>query len=772
MRSIGISGVLTLAVSVTVLAGILALLFYVSQTTTSLAEAMAEQSMRQLADAASDSLDLRAAQAKELASALARRPGIRDAFEGNPAIAKTVLRETLGSYKDIFSILVLDASGKLLAGRNAKGQDYEPGMSYAERAYVAAYQSGVGASVTPSVYKAKHGGGLIMSASSPVSDPDGKLLGGVVVNMDIAPIAADLVDHLRIGEKGYGFVVDASGTVVAHGGDAGLVGQDVSGLEFIRRLMEIRTGMFDYLWKGEEKAMATVRSAKTGWFTGITAAKTDLTAVARSQRFVLLGVGLAVVALTTCVIVLVTRRLVLRPLAALAAYSDSIASGAYGATLSGGFRFEMATLAEHLRKMVAQLKERLGFAKGLLDAMPLACVVAGPGGNIRFLNQPVLDFLEIDGKPEDYLGQPAGTFFYGDPDHATITTRTMQEGRPLTGIQTEVATRKGNMAFTQIDAAPLYDLDGVCLGGFAMFTDLSELRRQQEQIAAQNDLIAHAAAEAAAVAERMASASQELSAQIEQSSQGAMDQSDRVRGTATAVEQINATILEVARNAADTAANAHEAQEMARKGASLAEAVVTAVDTVRGRAIGLKETMSGLGDRAQGIGAVMNVISDIADQTNLLALNAAIEAARAGEAGRGFAVVADEVRKLAEKTMTATKEVGQAVVSIQQSVAGNIQNVDQAAAAVSEATGLASKSGDVLREILGLAEASAREVAGIAAAAEQQSAAAEQISKAMNEVSEVVESTSSGMHESAQAVHALADLSGDMDQIIIKLRNG
>jgi methyl-accepting chemotaxis protein len=111
MRSIGISGVLTLAVSATVLAGILALLFYVSQTTTSLAEAMAEQSMRQLVDAASDSLDLRAAQATELAAALARRPGIRDAFEGNPAIAGTVLNETLGSYKDIFSILVLDASG-------------------------------------------------------------------------------------------------------------------------------------------------------------------------------------------------------------------------------------------------------------------------------------------------------------------------------------------------------------------------------------------------------------------------------------------------------------------------------------------------------------------------------------------------------------------------------------------------------------------------------------------------------------------------------------
>ncbi|HML60361.1 MAG TPA: methyl-accepting chemotaxis protein [Solidesulfovibrio sp.] len=770
MRSIGISGVLTLAVSVTVLAGILALLFYVSHTTTSLAKSMAGQSMRQMADGAANALDIHAAQAMELAAALAKRPGIRDAFEGNPAIATTVLNETLGSYKDVFSILVLDAAGRLLAGRNAKGQDYEQGMSYAERSYVAAYQSGAATYVTPSVYKSKHGGGLIMSASSPVYGPDGKLLGGVVVNMDIAPIAADLVDHLHIGEKGYGFVVDASGTVVAHGGDAGLVGQDVSGLDFIRRLMEIRTGMFDYLWKGEEKAMATVRSAKTGWYTGITAAKTDLTAVARSQRFVLLGVGLAVVALSTCVIVLVTRRLVLRPLAALAAYSDSIASGAYGATLSGGFRFEMATLAEHLRRMVAQLKERLGFAKGLLDAMPLACVVSGPGGNIRFLNQHVLDFLEADGKPEDYLGQPAGAFFYGDPDRPTITMRAMQEGRALTGIQTEVATRKDNRAFTQIDAAPLYDLDGVCLGGFAMFTDLSELRRQQEQIATQNDLIAHTAAEAAAVAERMASASQELSAQIEQSSQGAMDQSDRVRGAATAVEQINATILEVAKNAADTAANAHEAQEMARRGASLAEAVVTAVDTVRGRAVGLKATMSGLGDRAQGIGAVMNVISDIADQTNLLALNAAIEAARAGEAGRGFAVVADEVRKLAEKTMAATKEVGAAIAGIQHGTAETVAMVDGAVASVEEATTLAKSSGSALADIVAVVTTAGDQVRAIATAAEEQSATVEEISLSVAAINRIASETADAMLQSATAVTELADQAQGLSGLVADIR--
>ena len=274
------------------------------------------------------------------------------------------------------------------------------------------------------------------------------------------------------------------------------------------------------------------------------------------------------------------------------------------------------------------------------------------------------------------------------------------------------------------------------------------------------------------VIESIIAASGELESQVEQVRDGADHQRDRLREVVEAIAQMTATVLDVAKNASRAAQSAEDTKTKASAGSAVVEESMRSIDRVNAVSANLKDAMAALGDQTQAIGRVMSVISDIADQTNLLALNAAIEAARAGEAGRGFAVVADEVRKLAEKTMTATKEVGQAVVSIQQSVAGNIQNVDKAAVAVSEATGLAGKSGDVLREILELAEASAREVAGIAAAAEQQSAAAEQINKAMNEVSEVVESTSSGMHESAQAVHALADLSGDMDQIIVKLRNG
>ena len=129
----------------------------------------------------------------------------------------------------------------------------------------------------------------------------------------------------------------------------------------------------------------------------------------------------------------------------------------------------------------------------------------------------------------------------------------------------------------------------------------------------------------------------------------------------------------------------------------------------------------------------MTVIEDIADQTNLLALNAAIEAARAGDAGRGFAVVADEVRKLAEKTMNATKEVGQSIRTIQGGTQSNIQSMDVVVRDIEEVAGLSKHSGEVLEGIVAGAEESAGRIQSIAAAAEEQSATSEEINRSVEE---------------------------------------
>jgi len=236
--------------------------------------------------------------------------------------------------------------------------------------------------------------------------------------------------------------------------------------------------------------------------------------------------------------------------------------------------------------------------------------------------------------------------------------------------------------------------------------------------------------------------------------------------TAAAMEEMNATVLEVARNASSAAESAGHAREKAQTGAKGVRSAVAAIASIEERILALKETMGQLGRQADGIGQVIGVINDIADQTNLLALNAAIEAARAGDAGRGFAVVADEVRKLAEKTMQATSEVGRAVGDIQAQAKENIAAVEAAARGVVESTQAAEESGRFMEEIVTIVDDTAGQVLSIATASEEQSAASEEINRAVEEVNGIAGTTAEDMAAAAVALKELTRLAGELDGVI------
>ncbi|WP_243364546.1 methyl-accepting chemotaxis protein [Fundidesulfovibrio terrae] len=267
------------------------------------------------------------------------------------------------------------------------------------------------------------------------------------------------------------------------------------------------------------------------------------------------------------------------------------------------------------------------------------------------------------------------------------------------------------------------------------------------------------------------SASEQLSSQIEESSRGAETQAQRVAETATSMEEMNSTVLEVARNASQAAQTSESARLKAQEGSQVVSTVLAGMTEVQNQSARLKDDMHQLGRQAEDIGRVLTVITDIADQTNLLALNAAIEAARAGEAGRGFAVVADEVRKLAEKTMTATKEVGDAIANIQQSTRRNVENVERSVSLISEAATLAGKSGDALGEIVQLVDSASDQVRSIATASEEQSAASEEISRSIEDVSTISAETSQAMTEAAKAVTELAGQAHVLQSLIDELQS-
>ena len=255
----------------------------------------------------------------------------------------------------------------------------------------------------------------------------------------------------------------------------------------------------------------------------------------------------------------------------------------------------------------------------------------------------------------------------------------------------------------------------------------------------------------------VSSASTQLSAQIEQSDRGAGEAAQRLSEAATAMNEMNATVQEVARNASAASAASADTKDKATAGAQVVERSLRRIESVHQVSLELKDDMTQLNEHARSIDQIMGVISDIADQTNLLALNAAIEAARAGEAGRGFAVVADEVRKLAEKTMASTSQVGNAIAAIQGSTRQSMAQVDNAVATIDAATDYARQSGGALQEIVSMAEQSADQVRAIATASEEQSASSEEISRSIDQVNAIAGETARAMAESSRSVSDLAE---------------
>jgi methyl-accepting chemotaxis protein len=218
---------------------------------------------------------------------------------------------------------------------------------------------------------------------------------------------------------------------------------------------------------------------------------------------------------------------------------------------------------------------------------------------------------------------------------------------------------------------------------------------------------------------------------------------------ATAGEEMSATSNDIAHNCQMASEGAQRASESARNGAVVVDATVEIMNQIAEKVQESARTVESLGVRSDQIGEIIGTIEDIADQTNLLALNAAIEAARAGEQGRGFAVVADEVRALAERTTRATREIGVMIKAIQVETRGAVTAMEQGVHQVETGTVEAAKSGAALRDILEQVNDVAMQVSQIATAAEQQTATTEEISSNMHQITAILQSTAQEAHKSA-----------------------
>lgn len=251
---------------------------------------------------------------------------------------------------------------------------------------------------------------------------------------------------------------------------------------------------------------------------------------------------------------------------------------------------------------------------------------------------------------------------------------------------------------------------------------------------------------------------------------GADDQLSRFNEITAAMEQLSASVLEIARGASIAAEKSEASRLRVEDGAQIARQTGDAMTNLSELTKTLHHNMSELGDQSTSIGRIMSVINDIADQTNLLALNAAIEAARAGEAGRGFAVVADEVRKLAENTMNATSEVHSSVTSMQRLADQNIQGMNNAIEAIANVTSLSHETLDILAEAQGGVQDASAEVQSIAAAVEEQSAASSEALQHINDVNAITQDNYALTQAVNDELHLLEEQSTNLLQLVEDLR--
>ena len=268
------------------------------------------------------------------------------------------------------------------------------------------------------------------------------------------------------------------------------------------------------------------------------------------------------------------------------------------------------------------------------------------------------------------------------------------------------------------------------------------------------------------VTDKVASASVELSATAEEISKGTDTLTSRASQTAAAVEEMNATVSQVAHNSGKAATLAQETVKTAKDGGTVVSDTISGMQQLSDAVSSSATIIAELGKSSDQIGEIVRVIEDIADQTNLLALNAAIEAARAGEQGRGFAVVADEVRKLAERTTKATKEIGDMIRQIQQDTRGAVESMQQGTVKVTSGVDLVNRTGEALSRIVEMVSESADMIRQIAVASEEQSVATQQIANDIENVAKVTKESASGANESAKASHDLSQLATELQGIV------
>lgn len=449
-------------------------------------------------------------------------------------------------------------------------------------------------------------------------------------------------------------------------------------------------------------------------------------------------------------------RSVSQPLTELTDYTQDLSGGSLRTINASSYPVELRILADSLGAMAQQMR---AYTQGVLLSLPMPALLVNLNDKAQWWNVQMLELTGADLSPGS---APAAVEDIMQTIEATRLCTAVHRSNHAEDL--EIVFPNGKVG--HLTATPFRDDRENVLGILLTCFDISTIRQEHEAAASRGEALAQLAAEAESTEQQSGRILVEMERRIGITADNAQGQRTSMTEVAQAMESLSSSVAEVAHNAAAAVVMADSTRVTAQNGSGVVGQAVNAIEAVNQKAEILSAEMNQLTQHAGDIGRILGVITDIADQTNLLALNAAIEAARAGEAGRGFAVVADEVRKLAEKTMHATTEVQGFVQVIQKSAQQGQSTVQETTKDLTVATDHAREAGNALTHIVEEAARTANSVRSIAEVTKQQSGVSATVSDNAVQISNSAIESATTMHEMVQSVRELETHAEKLDGII------
>ncbi len=646
---------------------------------------------------------------------------------------------------------------------------------------------------------------------------DSKVEASELSLQDAQKLAKEEIGKFKYGNDDYFWINDLSCNMIMNATKPELNGtsmfefKDPDNKYIFREFVQIAKtkgdGLLEYSWPkpGYEKPVPKISYVKLfdkwGWVlgTGIYVNDVDKEYYGIQQNIYLI-LGMLITALITFSFIF-SKKLV-KPIYQLKEASDKVAQGEMNVHVDFISNDEIGKLAGSFNSMAEKIATQIQY----LENIPTPVMIIDNDFNIQFMNKKG---AEIVGKNhKEVVGQKCyDNFKTGDCKTENCALYKAMKRDNIFSQET-IARPNGYELPILYTGAPVKNRGGKIIGAVEAITDIREIKEMQNYLTRSTKKMMLAMEQfekgnltitvspekdddigrlfkgfnktvsnmkqiietVKDAVESITQSSTEISASTEEMSIGGQEQSNQTNEVAAAVEQMTRTILETTRNAGTASENVKKAGLTAVEGGKVVEETVTGMKRIAEVVSRAAETVKQLGNSSNQIGEIVQVIDDIADQTNLLALNAAIEAARAGEQGRGFAVVADEVRKLAERTTKATKEIALMIKQIQSDTSEAVNSIEEGNSEVKKGREMANKAGESLKEIINASNKVVDDVNQVASASEEQSVTAEQISKNIEAINSVSHENASGIAQVARSAEDLNRLTENLQNIINRFK--